>query len=64
MCKETDDNLPPRTPKGLPPPGEKPLPPEDQAITVPDHTTNLSNQPIAGDQPLAAQELSDISASA
>ena len=64
MCKEADDNLPPRTPKGLPPPGEKPLPPEDTAIKVPAHTTNLSQKPLNAEAPLAPQELSEVSQSA
>ena len=65
MCKEADENLPPRQPKGLPPPGEKPLPPEETALKVPPHQTNLSQQPtIKADQPLEAMELSEISQSA
>ena len=65
MCKEADDNLPPRTPKGLPPPGEKPLPPEDKVLAVPEHATNLSKGPVLQpDQPLEARDLSEISSSA
>ena len=65
MCKEQDEVLPPRTPKGLPPPAEKPIKPED-VIPQPVHTSTLAAQPnpLEGVKQFEDVPLSDITDSA
>ena len=65
MCKEEDEVLPPRTPKGLPEPPEKPLKPDD-VIPQPVHASSLSSQPnpLEGATKFQDVPLSDITDSA
>lgn len=66
MCKDSDQDIPPRTPKNLPPAAEKPVRPEGN-VEPPKHETKFSTNEeyaLQGKEKFSDVALSDVTESA